>query len=485
MAERNISFSSDDNYDDSNMSSSTFIDNSETRLSKESSFDVRPDRVTTAERNLLEVGVGEVVFNLDTGENEYWNGSAWVGEGVNQPVNIDSRVIVNQANVATTLGGAIDSSKEYFIDGQVDLGTIEIVVPQGGLSIRGLSFAVSALFSTSPSTSIFRSEDFSIGSGSLLMSDIRISSQGKVFDLANKATGLGVIGIENTLFFNCADLGNLIEYDQMLMDDVQIVGGTPTLEMIGTWSSGFRSSGLLIRQLSASMTSPIFKAGFNFLVGSRFILDTNVDLPTSASLCDFSNSNFVNPSAFQIVASEVTRNGVLDAMDSNITPNIDQTDLASDWSKNNGMRNTFVGGSIVNTAEVLTIITAPNVAVDLDGTFLAYDMEHFDAPSNGRLRHLGINPTEYRVTWDFVLEGRSNESYEIRLIHFSGSTPTLAYSQVRVVNNLSGGRDVAYYNGVANIILNENDFCFWQIVNLDSSQSCTLEDGSMFDVEAR
>ena len=42
---------------------------------------VRPDRVTGAERNLLSPQNGEVIFNTDTGENEYWNGSIWKVSG--------------------------------------------------------------------------------------------------------------------------------------------------------------------------------------------------------------------------------------------------------------------------------------------------------------------------------------------------------------------------------------------------------------------
>lgn len=74
---RNVGGSSDDNYDDSGFSLGSTDNTNQERELKESSLDVNPDRVTTLERNALQVELGEVVFNKDTGENEYWNGSVW------------------------------------------------------------------------------------------------------------------------------------------------------------------------------------------------------------------------------------------------------------------------------------------------------------------------------------------------------------------------------------------------------------------------
>ena len=61
----------------------------------------------------------------------------------------------------------------------------------------------------------------------------------------------------------------------------------------------------------------------------------------------------------------------------------------------------------------------------------------------------------------------------------------VAYQQTRVINNLQGGRDVAYFTGLANIILNQNDFVYWQVTNLTDSSNCTLELDSSYSVEER
>lgn len=79
--ERNVGGVSDDNHNPNGQGLGNIIGSSQERVIKESSFEVRPDKVTTIERNLLVPLVGEVVFNTDELKNEYWDGSKWVAQG--------------------------------------------------------------------------------------------------------------------------------------------------------------------------------------------------------------------------------------------------------------------------------------------------------------------------------------------------------------------------------------------------------------------
>ena len=98
------------------------------------------------------------------------------------------------------------------------------------------------------------------------------------------------------------------------------------------------------------MTAPLYKAGGLLSFVSRFVLDINVDLPSLAPLCDFTGSNFASPSLFQIQNSIVTRGGVFNSSDTNITQ-ISASDLACSWRNNEGIDNTFVGCELEITAE--------------------------------------------------------------------------------------------------------------------------------------
>ena len=88
--------------------------------------------------------------NLDSEGNI---GVSVIGEGV-----LDNRIVVSQSNFATTIGGVIDSTKEYFLDGIIDIGTTQITVPTTGISIKGYTFDLSGLTSSDDNYTMFISE---------------------------------------------------------------------------------------------------------------------------------------------------------------------------------------------------------------------------------------------------------------------------------------------------------------------------------------
>ena len=393
-----------------------------------------------------------------------------------------STVVVKQAS---DLSGTLLSNVVYFIDGIIDMGSQSIEVPVGGLSLIGSTFDVSQLTSSADGYTMFTSP--AGGSGNLLGKDLAFETSGatsQVFNLVS-ATGFDAFEFARINFNNCSSLGTVDNYRQGLEEGSGRFGGSPSLILKGAWAGGYRITTSIVRSLAGTMTAPLFSAGAGFVMQSRFITDINCDLPTLAALCDFSTTNFPNPSTLQIQGAIITRDGASDANDANITPNVDATDLCSAWRDNNGIKNTFVGGVNVLAIEAETVISAINTPVAFNGTWVPHGLVHFDSPANGHLRHLGNDPTEFRVPFDFVIEGKDGDSYEIRLIKDDGNAETLVFSQVRVINNLQGNRNVAYYDATTYVELNQGDSVFWQVVNLSSSANCTLEDSSQFNVEAR
>jgi hypothetical protein len=393
-----------------------------------------------------------------------------------------STVVVKQAS---DLSGTLLSNVVYFIDGTIDMGSQSIEVPVGGLSLIGSTFGVAQLTSSADGYTMFTSPVG--GSGNLLGKDISFEVTGggsEVFNLVS-ATGFEVFEFSRIKFNDCSSLGTVDNYRQGFEDGSSRLGGSPSLILKGAWSGGYRISTSIVRGLSGLMTAPLFSAGAGFTMQSRFITDINCDLPTLGSLLDFSPINFPNPSTLQLRGAIVTRDDAIDATDTNITPNVAATDLCSAWSDNIGIKNTFVGGVCVRAIEAQTVIPAINIPVEFTGTWVPYNLVHFDSPANGHLRHLGNDPTEFRVPFDFVLEGKDGDSYEIRLIKDDGSAETLVFSQTRVINNLQGTRNVAYYDATTYVELNQGDSIFWQVVNLSSSANCTLEIASQYNVEAR
>jgi hypothetical protein len=405
-----------------------------------------------------------------------------IRKGLVTPSGLANRLIVTKSD---DLAGILDSTKEYFIDGIIDMGNQSIEIPAGGLYIKGFNFDISGLTSTEPNFTLFTSP--SGGSGNLLMADCFIDISGtnsQVYDIVSE-TGFEAVEVGRINYNNCTSLGTIDSYRQGLEEGTGRFGGSPSLTLKGSWVGGYRATTTIIRSLSAMMTEPVFKAGAGFVMQSRFLTDINCDLPALAPLLDFAPANFPNSSTLQLVGCIVTRDGISDANDINITPNISRTNLSSRWKSNNGLLNTFVGGAISVSTEANTVIAAINTPVDIAGLFAETDLQHFDSPSDGVLRHTGNTPLEFNVAFDFSLDGTKDKVYKIHLIVNNGITDTEVFTQSRVINNLAGGRDEGYFSGSTGVFLSSGNTVRWQVSNLSSSQNCTLETDSVSRISER
>jgi hypothetical protein len=401
---------------------------------------------------------------------------------------LDSLITVKQSNLASTLGGTIDSTKVYILDGIIDFtGTgLSIEVPVGGISIIGTTFDVSKLICSEAGFTLFTSPVG--GSGNVLGVDYAIEITGtgsQVYNLTD-ATGLNAFEFTRINYNNCSSLGSLTSYRQGLEVGTGRLGGKPELTLVGTWVGGYFIDTSIVRFLVDGSYS-LFTAGAGFVMNSRFRSNQNIDLPASVSFLDFTAGNFVNPSTLQLDGCLITREGVFDATDTNIIPNVSASDLISEWMGNNGIDNTFVGGEATVLTEVTTVIASSGVYVDLAGTFTASGLTHFDSPSNGQLRHLGDSPREYQIGSQFVIDGTANDVVAIKAVVFRSATTSFESQKVqnRVINALQGGRDVGYYVYFDNITLNKNDYVKFQVANIGATNNVTAELDSSFVVQAR
>ena len=407
--------------------------------------------------------------------------------------NLSSTITVNQANIATTLGGTIDSTKVYLLDGTVDFsGTgLSIEVPAGGINIIGTTFDVAKIICSDSNYTLFTSP---VGnSGDVLGKDYAVEINGtgaQVYNITD-SDGTHAFEFSRVNYNNCTSLGTISGYRQGLESGTGRFGGQPELTLAGTWAGGYFIDTSIVRGLTNGSYT-LFKAGAGFTMASRFRSNQNIDLPASASFLDFAPSNFTNSSTLQLEGCIITRAGVKDASDTNLTPNVASSDLISKWRGNTGLPNTFEGGELSITGETATTITTsltsdPTAFVDLAGTYTPSDLQHFDEPSNGQLRHLGDSPREYRVQGQLVIDCTANNEVDLRIKIFRDATTTFEDGKTirRVINNLVGGRDVAYYVLDDNIVLDINDYVKLQVGNVNATNNITAELDSFFTVEAR
>ncbi len=435
--------------------------------------------LTNAQPVISSLSAGLGISIVKAGDN------LMVSNTVDPATGLSNRVVVTQAS---DFSGTIDSTKEYFLDGVIDMtgSGIEIEVPVNGINISGYNFDLSKLICSDDNYTLFKSPVG--GSGDMLGKDYAIEVTGtdsKVYEVTD-ATGFNAFEFARVNYNNCSSLGAITNYRQGLEVGTGRFGGKPELELVGTWVGGYFIDTSIVRSLDDGAYS-LFKAGAGFTMASRFRSNQNIDLPANVSFIDFAASNFINPSTLQLEGCLVSRNGVFDASDANVTPNIAASELVCDWMGNNGLMNTFVGGELTITAEAITTITIAGTFVDLAGTYTESDLQHFDQPVNGQLRHLGDSPVEYSVGGQFVLESGANDEVDLKLVIFRDATTSFEDGKTvrRVINNLQGGRNVAYFVVSDNITLNKNDYVKLQVANVNDIDDVTAELDSFMIVSAR
>lgn len=457
--------------------------------SKNSTYEVRPDSLGIDEINSLEAEEGRIVYDTDNNVNRAWNGVSWdIFPAASDPSgeDLENRIIVNQTNVADTLGGVIDGTKQYFLDGQIDMGIIEVEVPVSGIRVSGYDFNTSGLYSTESNYTMFKSAIG--GSGDVLFNDFYIDVSGassKVHDLTD-ATGFNAYEIDKINFNNCTSKGIINGYRQGLETGTGTFGGTPELTLDGHWLGGYFIDTSIIRSLVDGSYS-LYKAGATFVMDSRFRSNQNMDLNTTVSFIDFSPSNFSNPSTLQLDKCIISRNFVFDTSDSTIIPNISNTNIQSSWTGNVGINNTFVGGKVNVDSESTTVISAGSTYYTLNAIWSAGNLSHFDNPSEGQLRHLGVNPIEFKIQADFTIESTQNNELAVRIRIWRDKTSSFVEfnPQLRQVNSLVGGRDVAFFNILSNAKLEQNDYVYFQIANNSGNNNAVVETDSFYIIEER
>ena len=173
------------------------------------------------------------------------NASSRESVSESEPLPIDNRIVVNQSNYLSTIGGTIDSTKEYFIDGIVDVGTTSIVVPTTGMTLRGQSFDISGLVSTEDNYTMFVSETSLIGSGNILGQDYYIETSGvssKVYEIYD-ATGFNAFEFQRVNSENYAlDIVHKNEVTKKVRKDCLVNGFTLNSHYSIDLDNGFNRS---------------------------------------------------------------------------------------------------------------------------------------------------------------------------------------------------------------------------------------------------
>ncbi len=333
----------------------------------------------------------------------------------------------------------------YVVTGRIDVKDRSIEIPAGGLTFEGHSYDLSGFYSSEPDFTLFTSPIG--GSGGVRFKSMYVSISGsgsQVYDLTG-ATGFEAIEVNDFNYIDCTSLGEIRGYRQGLEVSTGRIGGTPELTLSGSWA-GFRVSTSITLQIDN--IASLFKAGPDLEFSGRFITDMNCTLNTNGAFLDFSPTNFQNDETLVIDGATISRNGIYDAGDTTICPNINERSVKTLWSRNTGLPNTrkYIKASI--TAQSITTILAVDTYYPIAGTFTVdpEDESHFQTPVNGQYELLSGQGV-FNVIGELVIEGTAGGEIDIRAVRSTDGGVT--WSQIehikREINNLSGPTDRAFF----------------------------------------
>lgn len=386
-------------------------------------------------------------------------------------------VIVKKASDLTN----IDSTKNYMIDGFVDMGSQTIIVPEGGISISGLNGArdTAILFSSVDNHTFFASP---IGgySGNGVLESCTIDATGTgtvVWDCDNDGNSgaWDVTGVNFGRFGSTLGLGQLTDYRQGLWDGVGIIFLADGLTLNGTWT-GFRATtSIAVGWPSATL----FKAGTGFSI-DNFLSDFNfLSVQSNSIFCDFTEAQINTDLAFALTKFRTTATNPL--------PNLPPTSNKTLYENCRGINNTFGGGSWDAATNTLTPLTQ-NVAAKILGTTTYSGLSHFTGANNNEFVHDITQSEDYKVTGNIVIDGTPNNQYNLTIRRWNNSTSS--YENIRtfqrVISNVLGGLDVAFFDISCNVRLeNRLDRVEAWLTNISGGGDATMLLGSYLEIDVR
>lgn len=394
-------------------------------------------------------------------------------------VSTSSVEVIDSANEilisnAYQFNEGIDPTKVYVINGIIDMTGVSIEIPAGGMNMRGLGIGVSGLVNAEDSYTMFTSPVG--GSGTIFGTQYYVTTSGtnsQVYDLTD-ATGFNAFEFNAVNYIDCTSLGEINGYRQGLEVGTGRLGGTPELTLSGSWGGGYRISTSIAFNMS-DFTS-LFKAGTGFVYGGRFITDINCNMPATGALIDFAEANITNDESLILDGAYVQRQGVLDASDSTLYPNIDHTSVKSNWGNNTGLPNTQKYIKTVCTAEVITNIASASTYYPLAGTMTVSNSVQFDSPANGQIRLLTGNGL-YDISGTIQIKGTAGDSVDIQVTRSTdgGSTFPEVINHIGLeIANLSGPNDFATYSINFSSSLKKNDRIRLEVENLTAARNVTM-----------
>lgn len=393
----------------------------------------------------------------------------------------DNLVVVQTAD---DLAGELDSTKQYLIDGVVDMGTQSITVPEGGLSLRGLGTNISCLTSSADNYTMFVGADGTYA-GSLLVEYTQICVSGTNSTLINldNAGNLGFVNFRLVGLRDCTSLGTLDSYLLVGIEGVSIIDCVDGFTMEGTWlSGGYIITTAILNTGAPTFTGTVFKKGTSTLIYGSMRSDMNALLiADTGTISDFAPANMVTDGQFRMEGVRVNPN-------INAFPNMPFSDPKASFRECTGLENTHPGGISEITTQGVTSGLTIDTLVILPGLATGSYMEWFSLSGNNAIIYDSAVPLDAEVTAILSFSGSNGREVGVQIRHWRNATSD--YHDIGPVfkatlNGGPGGTRAENVTCGAYAELDENDRIEIWIKNITDTTNITVLTGSQIRVKQR
>ena len=388
-----------------------------------------------------------------------------------------SVIIVQQASDF----GTIDSTKTYYIDGVVDMGTTSIEVPEGGITIFSDTFNAKGIFSTADNYTMFTTP---VGgnTGDIEITQCFLATNGassKIFDVDNdsnfSAVELVNVNVGNFGYGDTTEIGDISNYRQFRADGCAFINCDDGITFNGTMVGGIAVTNSIALSLPA-MT--LFKEGTSLLVQGSVRSNLNfLSVAAAAIAFDFTSANIENDAQFGLINF---RTGATD-----VIPNILSSDTKVKFKDCVGIRNTYVGGQYKVTTETETVISVINTPVKMAGTTTYSDLAWFSGSVDNAFTYSSSQPVEIQVTAAISLSGGNNNQVNVILKKWDDSASSyvdISESGAVTMNNSGRAEGVSVLGFSA---VDENDRIEVWVENQTGTSNITGKLGGLVAVTER
>ena len=370
----------------------------------------------------------------------------------------------------------LSSDVVYVIDGAIDMGAQSIEVPVGGLTFSGEGFNVSSLSSAEENYTMFTGETagdlFFLGKGVTITVS---GANSQVFDLVD-SDGSHAVELNSVNFINCTEIGELDGFRQGLMDNNFFSGCTKGFKLSGAWSGFTISRTLLINHGIGNF----FSQGTLFTLSGRFVSNANLNMDEATSVgYSFVDGNFQD-GGFILSGGRFTGAGT--------ATSILSSSVKANFSNNQGIRSTFIGGKLEIDTPAATTINTTGVYEKLAGTTIASQLEWFDdGGTDNRLRYIGAFEVALYFSGSINLSGSNNNLCSLVVRQYDSSDTLIATSSVFEAT-LNGGAAGTRIEGLSSqdyFNVNYGDYFEIWITNGTNKNSITAGSGGNLIIKKR